>query len=124
MRARIEGAWQAEECKAAPHALFAPLAQPLARLLLALLEPQAPDSFAAWGFFNACFELKEQLEPYVAEQIARDVLASNPKLGDDFARKLKEDAAFSADPAARLEFFWRHHASWDQKLNCYPIRRL
>jgi hypothetical protein len=124
MCARIEGEWQAEELIPAPLALFVPLAQPLARLVLALLEPQAPDSYAAWGFFNACFELKEQLEPYVAEQIARDVLASDPKLADEFARKLKDDALFSADPAARLEFFWRHHASWDQQLNCYPILRV
>jgi hypothetical protein len=124
MRAHIEGEWQAEEFKPAPLALFVPLAQPLARLILALLEPQAPDSFAAWGFFNACFERKEQLEPYVAEHIARDVLASDPKLADDFARKLEKDAVFSADPAARLEFFWRHHASWDKQLNLYPILRL
>ena len=124
MRAHIEGEWRAEELLPASLALFVPLAQPLARLVLALLEPQAPDSYAAWGFFNACFERKEQLEPYVAEQIARDVLASDPKLADEFARKLKDDALFSADPAARLEFFWRHHASWDQQLNCYPILRL
>ena len=43
-----------------------------ARLVMHLLEPQAPDSFAAWGFFNACFEQKEYMEPYVAEQIARE----------------------------------------------------
>jgi hypothetical protein len=88
-----------------------------------LLEPQAPDSFAAWGFFNACFEKKEQLEPYVAEQIARELFTSNLKLREAFERRLKEDAAFRADPAARLEFFCRHHPSWDEQLNCYPIYR-
>ncbi len=60
--------------------------QPLARLVLALLEPQAPDSFAAWGFFNACFEQKEQIEPYVAEKIAREMLAADPALRAEFAR--------------------------------------
>jgi len=123
MRADIVGDWQCLAREIAAPALFVPLAQPLARLVVALLEPQAPDSFAAWGFFNACFEQKEHLEPYVAEQIARDLYASNPALREAFERKLKDDAAFRADPARRLEFFCRHHPSWDEQFNCYPIYR-
>jgi hypothetical protein len=123
MRAEIAGDWQPLERKIPEPALFVPLAQPLSRLLVALLEPQAPDSFAAWGFFNACFEQKEQLEPYVAEQIAREISAANPLLREQFEQRLREDAAFRADPAARLEFFCRHHPSWDEQLNCYPIYR-
>jgi hypothetical protein len=123
MRAAIAGEWQSLARDIAAPALFVSIEQPLARLIVALLEPQAPDSFAAWGFFNACFEQKEQLEPYVAEQIARDVSASDPALREAFVRKLKDDAAFRADPAARLEFFCRHHPSWDEQLNCYPIYR-
>ncbi len=123
MRAQIIGEWQSLVLKIVAPALFVPIAQPLARLILALLEPEAPDSFAAWGFFNACFEQKEHLEPYVAEQIARDLHATDVKLREAFERKLKEDAAFRADPAQRLEFFCRHHPSWDEQLNCYPIYR-
>jgi hypothetical protein len=123
MRAAIAGEWQSLARDIAAPALFVSIEQPLARLIVALLEPQAPDSFAAWGFFNACFEQKEQLEPYVAEQIARDVSASDPALREAFVRKLKDDAAFRADPAARLEFFCRHHPSWDEQLNCYAIYR-
>ncbi len=123
MRAQISGEWQRLARDIAAPALFVPLSQPLARLVVALLEPQAPDSFAAWGFFNACFEQKEHLEPYVAEQIARELYASDPKLREAFERKLKDDAAFRADPAQRLEFFCRHHPSWDEQLNCYPLYR-
>jgi hypothetical protein len=123
MRAEISGEWRRLARDIAAPALFVPLAQPLARLVVALLEPQAPDSFAAWGFFNACFEQKEQLEPYVAEQIARELYASDPKLREAFELKLRDDAAFRADPAQRLEFFCRHHPSWDEQLNCYPLYR-
>jgi hypothetical protein len=123
MRAEISGEWRRLARDIAAPALFVPLAQPLARLVVALLEPQAPDSFAAWGFFNACFEQKEHLEPYVAEQIARELCASDPKLREAFERKLKDDAAFRADPAQRLEFFCQHHPSWDEQLNCYPLYR-
>jgi hypothetical protein len=63
------------------------------------------------------------LEPYVAEQIAREIHAADAKLRAAFDRRLAQDPAFRADPAARLEFFCRHHASWDEQLNCYPIFR-
>ena len=124
MRAAIRGAWHDEASRIAAGALFVPLAQPLARLVVALFEPQAPDSFAAWGFFNACFEQKEHMEPYVAEQIARDMLDENPALRDEFARKLELEADFAASPSARLEFFLRRHASWDCRYNLYPVQRL
>lgn len=123
MRAAIVGEWLDLDREIPVPVFFVPIAQPLARLVVALLEPQAPDSFAAWGFFNAWFEQKEQLEPYVAEQIARELYASDVKLRAAFDRRLVEDAAFRADPASRLEFFCRHHASWDDQLNCYPIFR-
>ena len=124
MRVSLSGAWGRETQDIAAGALFVPIAQALARLLMHLLEPQAPDSFAAWGLFNACFEHKEYLEPYVAEQIARTVLAQHPQLQDEFARKLEADPAFAANPAARREFFLRRHPSWDSHLNLYPIFRV
>jgi hypothetical protein len=91
---------------------------------MALLEPQAPDSFAAWGFFNACFEQKEQAEPYVAERIAFEIFKSDSELQRKFARKLAEDSAFAADPNARLEYFLRRHGSWDGRHMLYPILRI
>lgn len=124
MRVSLSGSWQRELHEVAAGALFVPIAQPRARLVMHLLEPQAPDSYAAWGFFNACFEQKEYLEPYVAEQIARTMLAQDPALQAQFERRLKEDAAFARDPQARLDFFLRRHASWDTQLNLYPVLRV
>jgi hypothetical protein len=123
MAAALEGEWREEKRRIAAGAVFVPIAQPLARLVLALLEPRAPDSFAAWGFFNACFEQKEQLEPYVAEIMAREMLASDAKLKAQFEQRLKDDPSFAADPAARMEFFWRHHPSWDDQFYLYPVFR-
>jgi hypothetical protein len=124
MRATLGGSWKEEERAVRAGALFVPIAQRLSRLVLALFEPQAPDSFAAWGFFNACFEDKEHMEPYVAEQIAREMLAADADLRLEFEHRLKTDAEFSTNPAARLEFFLRRHASWDERLNLYPVFRV
>lgn len=120
----FDGDWQAERRDIAAGSLFVPINQPKARLLVALLEPQAPDSYAAWGFFNIAFEQKEYMEAYVAEDVARDMLARDPALAEDFRRRLADDAAFAADPTARLAYFARRHASWDERLNLYPVLRV
>jgi hypothetical protein len=124
MRAQLAGAWHEEKYRAQDGALFAPIAQPLARLVVALFEPRAPDSFAAWGLFNACFEQKEHMEPYVAEQIAQKMLDENPRLATEFWSRCQQDATFAASPVARLEFFLQRHASWDTRYNLYPVLRV
>lgn len=123
-RATLIGQWRDEVQAIAGGSLLVPVAQRLARLVLALLEPQAPDSLAAWGFFNAHFEQKEQVEGYVAEQIAREMLAADPALRAEFEQALARDPKFAANPPARLEFFLRRHPSWDERFNLYPIYRL
>lgn len=124
MQATVEGAWAEEAVELGAGSLIVPITQARARLVMALLEPQAPDSLMAWGFFNACFEQKEAVEPYVAEQIARDMLANDLEARTAFQRRLAEDAAFAASAEARLEFFLRRHASWDQHYMRYPVVRV
>lgn len=120
--ATLTGAWRAERRAVPPGSLFVPIAQPNARLIMALLEPQSPDSFAAWGFFNNAFERKEYMEAYVAEAVALEMLA-DPAVAADFQRRLQEDAEFARSPQARLDFFYRRHASFDERLNLYPVYR-
>jgi len=122
-RLTLEGAWHDETVDLAPGALFVPIAQPKARLVMALLEPQAPDALVAWGEFNNAFERKEYMEDYVAEEVARDMLAADPALRAQFEQRVRDDQAFAADPQARLEFFYRRHASWDTRYNAYPVMR-
>jgi hypothetical protein len=124
MRVQLDGSWQRETQDIGAGAVFVPIAQPGARLVMHLLEPQAPDSLAAWGLFNACFEQKERMEPYVAEQIAREMLTQDPSLQQQFEAQMAADAAFAASSTARLDFFLRRHASWDTRLNLYPVLRV
>jgi hypothetical protein len=122
-RLALEGGWRGERHDLPAGSLFVPVSQPLARVAVALLEPQAPDSMAAWGMFNNHFERKEYMEPYVAEQVAREMLAADPGLRARFEQRLREDPGFAADPRARLEFFHRRHSAWDERLDLYPILR-
>ena len=119
----LKGEWKAETREVPAGSLYVPLAQPKARLILALLEPLASDSFAEWGFFNGAFEQKEYMEPYVAEQVAREML-KDPAVAQEFQRRLDSDDAFAHDPDARLDFFYRRSPSWDERRDLYPIYRV
>jgi hypothetical protein len=119
--ATLHGKWAAVERSIPQGSLYIPIAQAKARLLMSLLEPRAPDSFASWGFFNAHFEAKEYMEDYVTEEVARQMLATRPEIAAEFSERLAKDPQFAKDPAARLEFFRRHHPSWDDRLNVYPV---
>ncbi len=101
-----------------------PLAQPLARVALNLLEPEAPDSFVRWGFFNAIFEEKEYGEHYVLEALAREMMASDPELKREFEDRLSSDSEFASSPAERLRFFYKRSLYWDPQMNLYPVGRI
>ena len=120
----LTGTWAAETRDLPAGSLFVPMAQPLARLVMNLLEPDAPDALAAWGRFDAAFEQKEYMEPYVAEQVAREQLAASPALAEKFQARLRDDPAFAASAGQRLAFFHRRHPSWDDRFNLYPVLRV
>jgi hypothetical protein len=104
--------------------VIVPLAQESAKVALNLLEPEAPDSLVHWGFFNATFEQKEYAENYILEKLAREMLAGNPGLREEFEKRLAGDANFAASPRARLEFFYKRSPYWDQQMNLYPVGRI
>ena len=107
-----------------PGSAFVPLAQPKAKVILNLLEPEAPDSLARWGFFNAIFEEKEYAEHYVLEALAREMMANDPAVEQEFHQLLALDHEFAASPSARLRFFYKRSPYWDPQMNLYPVGRI
>ena len=100
------------------------LAQANARAALQLLEPDAPDSLAAWGFFHPIFESKEYAENYVLENLAREMLAKDAELKREFERRVANDPTFAASARARLNFFYERSPYRDRFRNVYPVARL
>lgn len=120
----FDGAWKPERRMVPAGSLFVPIAQANSRLVVALLDPQGVDSFAAWGFFDTAFEAKEYMEPYVAEQVGAERLGRDPAVAADFKKRLAEDPQFAASPEARLEYFYRRSPAWDERLDLYPVYRV
>ncbi|MGQ0505252.1 MAG: M14 family metallopeptidase [Myxococcaceae bacterium] len=112
----LTGEWKNERRDVPAGSLFVPLQQRWSALLVHLLEPQAPDSFGAWGDFNACFEQKEYLEDYVAEAEARLMLQANPALEAELAKL--------SSPEDKLHLVATKHPSWDERFNLYPVYRV
>ncbi len=104
--------------------VIVPLDQNAANVAIHLLEPSGPDSFVYWGFFNSVFEQKEGGEGYVVEKLAREMLAKDPGLKEEFERRLL-DPAFARNPRARLNFFYERSPYFiNQKVGVYPVGRI
>lgn len=121
-RATMTGAWTEENRTLDRGAIFVPIAQPKARLIMHLLEPSLPDSLAQWGFFNAVFEQKEYAEPYVLEESVRQMFAASPALADEFSEFANRTPAPTTEE--RLDWIHRHHPSWDERKNLLPVYRV
>lgn len=119
----VKGAWKSEKRALPAGTLYVPVGQRGKRLLAHLLEPTGRDSFLSWGFFNTAFERKEYMESYVAEEVARAMLKASPELKAEFEQRLASDADFAKSPESRLDFFYRQHPSWDERVNLYPVFR-
>lgn len=98
--------------------------QRAARVAAHILEPDGPDSFVYWGFFDAIFEQKEYIESYVIEKIAREMLAADPALREAFEEKKRSDTEFAGDPEKIREWFYRRTPYWDEAFNRYPVGRI
>lgn len=107
-----------------PGSVIVPLDDTLAKVAINLLEPEAPDSLVAWGFFNAIFEQKEYGESYVLENLAREMMAEDPALRAEFLERLESEPKFASSPSSRLQFFYERSAYWDPQMNLYPVCRI
>ena len=98
-----------------------PTDQPLGNLAMALLEPESADSFVAWGFFPEITQRTEYIEGYVIAPLAEKMLADDPQLKAEFDARLAADPKFSADPTARLQWFYERSKFHDDRYLLYPV---
>jgi hypothetical protein len=122
-RMQLEGAWTGETRTLDLGAIFVPIAQPTARLVVHLMDPAGPDSLAQWGVLATAFERKEYIESYVVEASARELLARDPAVRARFEAALAADPTLAKSAQARLEWFYKQMPSWDERLNLLPIYR-
>jgi hypothetical protein len=98
--------------------------QPINRYIVETLEPQGVDSFFAWNFFDSILSEKEHFSDYVFEDIAAELLKTDPalkkKLDDESAR----DPNLVKNAGAQLEFIYLNSPYHEKTGNRYPVGRL
>ena len=104
--------------------VYVPLGCPESKIIIHLLEPQAPDALINWGFFNTIFEQREYFESYVMEPLAQKMVAENPELMEAFQDFLASDTTATSSPRRKLQFFYDRSPYADPEKDCYPVARV
>lgn len=94
------------------------------RYLLETLEPEAPDSFFNWNFFDTILQQKEHFSPYVFEDKALEILNNDVKLKTEFEQKKNNDVDFSNNWYAQLDWIHKHSEHYEQSHMQYPVYRI
>ena len=94
------------------------------RYLLETLEPEAPDSFFNWNFFDTILQQKEGFSPYVWEDKALEILNKNPKLKTEFENKKATNKTFADNWYTQLDWIHKHSANYESAHLNYPIYRI
>ena len=105
-------------------ALIIPTQQNGIRYLIETLEPEAPDSFFNWNFFDTILQQKEGFSPYVFEDIALEILKNNPQLKADFEKKKMENKDFANNWYAQLDYIHKHSKYYEKAHLQYPVYRI
>ncbi|MFD2720264.1 M14 family metallopeptidase [Hymenobacter monticola] len=93
------------------------------RYLMEALEPQATDSFFAWGFFDSVLQQKEHFSDYVFEDLAADLLRREPALRERLEKLKHDNPAFAANGRAQLEWVYLNSPYHEPGHNRYPVAR-
>jgi len=94
------------------------------RYLIETLEPQAPDSFFSWNFFDTILQQKEGFSPYVFEDTAKQLLENDAVLKAEFNDKKETDERFAANWYAQLNWIFERSNGYEKAHMQYPIYRL
>ena len=104
--------------------VFIPIKQKAAKYLMATLEPQAPDSFFTWNFFDSVLQQKEGFSPYVFEDVAREILDDYPEIEDEFLAKKANEPDFASNWYAQLDWIHKRSEHYEPSHLRYPIFRV
>jgi hypothetical protein len=94
------------------------------RYIMETLEPQATDSYFNWGFFDAILQQKEGFSDYVFEDIAENLLQTNPDLRLKLEHALHADSSLRNDHFRQLDFIYKNSPYHEKSSFRYPVFRI
>ena len=103
---------------------YIPTNQTAFRYLMETIEPQAPDSFFNWNFFDTILQQKEGFSPYVWEDKADELLKNDENLRIQFEDKKKAEPEFSKNWYSQLDWLHKNSPNYERSHLHYPIYRM
>jgi PHD/YefM family antitoxin component YafN of YafNO toxin-antitoxin module len=103
---------------------YIPLNQPANRFLIETLEPQAPDSYFAWNYFDGILGQKEGFSSYAFEETALEYLKTNPEVRKKLEDRRATDTAFAKSGSAQLNFVYQNSPYMEKEYLRYPVYRV
>jgi hypothetical protein len=98
--------------------------QPAIRYILETLEPEAPDSFFAWNFFDGILMQKEYFSSYVFEETAEELLRNKPDLQRALDEAKSNNPKLKDEARAQLDFVYKQSPYYESTHRLYPVGRI
>tara|TARA_R110000737_G_scaffold353125_1_gene402515 strand:- start:1413 stop:3110 length:1698 start_codon:yes stop_codon:yes gene_type:complete len=92
--------------------------------IIQTLEPQGPDSWFAWNFFDGILMQKEHFSSYVFEDLAAEFLKGNPDVRRALEEKKASDPEFTKSAYAQLNFVYERSPHYEPTFMRYPVGRV
>ncbi len=94
------------------------------RYIVETLEPEAPDSFFNWNFFDAILQQKEHFSSYVFEDHAVRILEEYPEIKRELQAAKQTNPELAKNANQQLEFIYERSEHWEPEYLRYPVFRL
>ncbi len=94
------------------------------RYIVETLEPEAPDSFFNWNFFDAILQQKEHFSSYVFEERALKILEETPELKEELNAAKAADPSLEESAYRQLDFIYQRSEHRELEYLRYPIFRI
>jgi hypothetical protein len=94
------------------------------RFIFETLEPEAPDSYFNWNYFDEILQQKEWFSSYVFDAKAEEML-KDPKIKKVYDEMMVKDPTFSESTMNQLYFLYRNSEHYERERHMiYPVFRI
>jgi hypothetical protein len=101
-----------------------PVNQPCNRYIVETLEPDGPDAFMSWNFFDGILDRREYYSPEDFEHRAVELMEAYPEIRSAFELRKIEDPDFRTDHLWQLQFVYLNSPYAEQSWRRYPVYRI
>jgi len=98
--------------------------QPANYYIVSVLEPEAPDSFFRWNFFDPCLEQREYFSSFGFEENAMNYLNDHPDFRKQFEEAVSSNPKLASNHRAQLAYIYDNTEWADNRKGRYPVARI